>query len=166
MDDFDEELDEEVNDIISQIKNQGKKINFMNVEKEYPELTPDQVDSFVLKYASKVIIDLAKAIEEQSDIVSQGGSAQDVVALSELGRAFQGNLEVLQKRKIADNKNVVQKEIKQMDINAKGSELLLGNGSQEKGGVYASREEIIKGMALVLLENGKGETKEAPPIDI
>ena len=165
MDEYDTDLDNEVNDIISQIKNQGKKINLQNVEKDYPELTPDQVDAFVLKYASRVIIDLAQAVQDQAEVVKDAGTSSDVVALSELARAFQGNVEILQKRKIADNKNVSQKEIKQMDIDSKSSQLLLGDSDTSSNGNFtASREEMLKAVARAILEKPVEPTMEETPV--
>ena len=167
MDDYDNDLDAEVNDIISQIKNHGKKINLPDVEKEYPELTPDQVDSFVLKYASRVIIDLAEVLTEQS-ILAKTGTSQEIVALSELARAFQGNVEVLQKRKIADNKNTSQKEIKQMDIDSRPANLLLLDNPDNQTVFTASREEMLKALAQSIIEAKKIERlpDPNPPIDV
>ena len=167
MDEYEEDLENEVNDIIHQIKNQGKQINSPDITKLYPDLLPEQVDSFILKYTSMVVMDLAQAIQEQTRVTE---TATDIIALAELAKSFQGNIEILQKRKIADNKNITQKEVKQMDIDARSSQALLGDGGNTPNGIFASREEIIKGMATVLLENSKTSVEVPvdvnPPIDV
>lgn len=146
----DDELDEVANDIINQLKNQNH--NLKNIEKEYPELSPDEVDTFILKYGSKAIIDLADVLKEQADLVRQTGDEKQVIALAELAKSFQGNLEVLQKRSIANNKNDTAVKIKQMDIDSKKE-------AQEKEDVTRltmSREELFK----IMLQQTKEIKKE------
>lgn len=152
MDDYydDNSLDKVATNIIDQIKNQGKSLKA--IEKEYPELSPEQVDSFVLKYGSMAVIDLSDALKEQSEIVRQTGDADQVIALSELARSFQGNLEVLQKRSIADKKNQTAIELKTMDIQSK-REL---NESDNTNRLMMSREELFK----MLITQQKEESKK------
>ena len=50
----DDSLDEVADSIIDQLKNQGQ--NLKNIEKDYPELSPEDVDSFILKYGCNFIL--------------------------------------------------------------------------------------------------------------
>ena len=84
----DNDLDEVADDIINQLKNQDRSLK--NIEKEYPELSPEEVDSFILKYGSKAVIDLADVLKEQADLVKQTGDEKQVLALAELAKSFQG----------------------------------------------------------------------------
>lgn len=162
MDDYydDNSLDRVADNIIDQIKNQGKSLK--SIEKDYPELSPDEVDSFVLKYGSMAVIDLSDALKEQSEVVRQTGDADQVLALSELARAFQGNLEVLQKRSIADKKNETAVKIKTMDIQSK-KEI---QQSEENTRLLMSREELFKLLITQGKEDSKKNKPDTPVIDI
>lgn len=162
MDDYydDNSLDRVADNIIDQIKNQGKSLK--SIEKDYPELSPDEVDSFVLKYGSMAVIDLSDALKEQSEVVRQTGDADQVLALSELARAFQGNLEVLQKRSIADKKNETAVKIKTMDIQSK-KEI---QQSEENTRLLMSREELFKLLITQGKEDAKKNKPDTPVIDI
>lgn len=146
----DDTLDEVADDIINQLKNQSRSLK--NIEKEYPELSPEEVDSFVLKYGSKAIIDLADVLKEQADLVKQTGDEKQVLALAELAKSFQGNLEVLQKRSIANNKNETAVKIKQMDIDSKKE----AQEQEEITRLTMSREELFK----IMLQQTKETKKE------
>lgn len=146
----DNDLDEVADDIINQLKNQNRSLK--NVEKEYPELSPEEVDSFILKYGSKAVIDLADVLKEQSDLVKQTGDEKQVIALAELAKSFQGNLEVLQKRSIANNKNDTSVKIKQMDIDSKKE----AQAQEEVTRLTMSREELFK----IMLQQAKEIKKE------
>ena len=149
----DDSLDEVADSIIDQLKNQGQ--NLKNIEKDYPELSPEDVDSFILKYGSKAVIDLADVLKEQADLVKQTGDEKQVLALAELAKSFQGNLEVLQKRSIANNKNDTAVKIKQMDIDSKKE----SQEHEEMTRLTMSREELFKIMiqqtADIKKENNK-----------
>lgn len=150
MEYHDNTLDEVADDIINQLKNQSR--NLKNIEKEYPELSPEEVDSFILKYGSKAVIDLADVLKEQADLVKQTGDEKQVLALAELAKSFQGNLEVLQKRSIANNKNDTAVKIKQMDIDSKKE----SQEQEELTRLTMSREELFK----IMLQQTKDTTKE------
>jgi len=150
----DEELDDIAINIIDQIKNQGKSLK--NIEKEYPQLSPEEVDAFILKYGSMAIIDLSEALKDQAALVRTTGDSEQVIALSELANSFRGNLEVLQKRNIADNKNKTAIAIKQMDINSK----LEIQDKEEQQRIAMSREEMFKLLLSKDSDNKKKKAKE------
>ena len=153
----DNDLDEVADDIINQLKNQDRSLK--NIEKEYPELSPEEVDSFILKYGSKAVIDLADVLKEQADLVKQTGDEKQVLALAELSKSFQGNLEVLQKRSIANNKNDTAVKIKQMDIDSKKE----SQEHEEMTRLTMSREELFK---IMLQKTNDVKTEETKVIDI
>lgn len=153
----DNDLDEVADDIINQLKNQDRSLK--NIEKEYPELSPEEVDSFILKYGSKAVIDLADVLKEQADLVKQTGDEKQVLALAELAKSFQGNLEVLQKRSIANNKNDTAVKIKQMDIDSKKE----SQEHEEMTRLTMSREELFK---IMLQKTNDVKTEETKVIDI
>ena len=84
------------------------------------------------------------------------------MALSELARSFQGNLEVLQKRSIADKKNETAVKIKTMDIQSK-KEI---QESDETARLMMSREELFKMLVLQQKEEPKKVKNSNKVIDI
>jgi len=156
--DEDEDLDRDVDSIIAQIKNQGKTIK--NVEKERPELNKEDLEKFIIDNAASVVADSIEMIQSLKLDVMAGGDSRIVESTAELVKAVTGAIDALSKLKLSDDKIKAQKEIKKMDIDAKGdAQLALGN----QAGVFLSREEIIRN-----LFNRVEEPKitEPPAIDV
>jgi len=116
-DDDDEELDNEVNDIISQIKNQSK--NFKKEEIEIPELNRDNLEELLLKTAAKVITHSVEVMEKMKDDVIASADSKMLESYSAHTKATTSALETLLKFKNAEDKIKAQKEIAQMNIDAK-----------------------------------------------
>lgn len=134
MDDYYEE--DITNDIISQLKAGTMRTD--DIEKNYPNLTPDQIDDFILKYSSMTVIDLSDSLRELSKTLSIGATDKEIIAVAELGHAIRGNLELLQKRKIASENNETKVEIKRMDIDSKKE------SSDANDRIGMTREEVYK----------------------
>ena len=143
-DDDDDFLDEEVNDIISQIKNQSKILK--KPESTMPELTKEGLEDFVIKNAAKTVQMSVEMMEQLKTEVLAGADSKLVESVSELVKATTSAIDSLSKLKIAEDKNKTQKEITQMNIDAK-----VTKDDDERKGVLLSREEIIK----VLMEPKK-----------
>lgn len=140
----DDLLDEEVNDIISQIKNQSKILK--KPESAMPELTKEGLEDFVIKNAAKTVQMSVEMMEQLKTEVLAGADSKLVESVSELVKATTSAIDSLSKLKIAEDKNKTQKEITQMNIDAK-----VTKDDDERTGVLLSREEIIK----VLMEPKK-----------
>lgn len=153
MDYDDAEIDRDVDSIISQIKNQGKTLR--NVEKERPDLKKEDLEKFIIDNAASVVSDSIEMIQSLKMDVMAGGDAKMVESTAELVKAVTGALDALSKLKLAEDKLKGQKEIKQMDINAKSADVQL-LGSQ--AGVFISREDVIKHLF------SKEETLPAPEV--
>jgi hypothetical protein len=138
--DYEDDLDHDVDSIIAQIKNQGKTIK--NVEKERPELKKEDLEKFVIDNAASVVVDSIEMIQSLKMDVMAGGDSKMVEATAELVKAVTGAIDALSKLKLNDDKLRGQKELKQMDIDSKNTETPLGL----QGGVFLSREEIIKNL--------------------
>lgn len=115
--DDDEELDNEVNDFISQIKNQSK--NFKKEETEIPELNRENLEELLLKTASKVIAHSVEVMEKMKDDVIASADSKMLEAYSAHTKSTTSALETLLKFKNAEDKIKAQKEITQMNIDAK-----------------------------------------------
>lgn len=151
-----DDLDNEVDSIIDQLKNQNNSLR--KVEKEYPNLKPEDVDDFIIKYASRMIVDASETLTEQMEIVKAGGTPQDVEAAAAFLNAFNSTVEILQKRKIADNKNKTQKEVTQMNIEAKQ---ISDENKNDTPKALMSREELLR-----FLTGPKEEEEEDDAVDV
>ena len=141
-----DDLEEVADSIMDQLKNGYSK---EEIEKEYPELTPEQVENFILQYGSKAVIDISSAITEVSTTVGQAGSEREIIALAELAKSLQGTLDMLQKRGIAREKNDTQVKIKEMDIESKKD---TNNENKNQNHIGMSREELFKAIKATAVE--------------
>lgn len=134
-----EEQDFQVDDIISQLKNKNNSLK--KAEKQYPDLTPDEIDDFIIKHASKMIVDASDALSEQMELIENGNvSSKEIEAASALLNSFNSTVEILQKRKIADNKNKTQKEITELQINSRKE----GEEDKKPNNLTMTRDELVK----------------------
>ena len=153
-----DDLDRDVDNIIFQIKNQGKILK--DVEKEKPDLQKEDLEKFVIDNAASVVSDSIDMIQSLKADVMAGGDSRMIEATAELVKAVTGAIESLSKLKLADDKLKSQKELKQMDINSKTTEAITGGQS----GLFISREDLIK--QLLNRDEPKDNTKEPPSIDV
>jgi hypothetical protein len=137
---YEDEIDRDVDSIISQIKNQGKSIK--NVQKERPELKKEDLEKFIIDNAAAVVADSIEMVQSLKLDVVGGGDAKMVEATAELVKAVTGAIDALSKLKLSEDKIKSQKEIKQMDIDAKSPDALTGGQS----GLFISREDLIKNL--------------------
>lgn len=145
MEDYEDGIDKDVNDIISQIKNQSKMVN--DVETVYPELTPEGVEEFILSSSSKIITDILIAVDNAKTNVT---TPDEMTAFARLTKAATSSIEMLQKRIIADNKNKTQKEVTKLNLEGKSSSPV-----GDTPNISFSRDEILEA-----LMNKKEEEKE------
>lgn len=152
----DDDLDYEVDNIINQIKNQNNSLK--QVEKEYPKISPEDIDQFIIDNVVKIITDASKVISANMELAAHGGlTDKETEASATLLNAVNSSIEILQKRKIADNKNKTQKEVVQMNIDAKQSKEEESNVPR----LEMSRDELLK-----FLTSSKEEKKEDDIIDV
>lgn len=156
--DYEEELDRDVDNIIFQIKNQGKKIK--NVEKDRPELQKEDLERFIIDNATSVVSDSIEMVQELKHDVIAGGDPKMVEAAAELVKAVTGAIDALSKLKLSDDKLKSQKELKKMDIEAKTDNLITGGQS---AGLFLSREEVFKHL---FAKKEESNTTPPPAIDV
>lgn len=137
--DDDEELDNEVNDIISQIKNQSK--NFKKEETEIPELTRENMAEILLQNAAKVIAHSVEVMEKMKDDVIASGDSKMLEAYSAHTKSTTSALETVLKFKNAEDKIKAQKEITQMNIDAKMTKADEDDGTPK---LTFTRNDILK----------------------
>lgn len=133
----DEELDIEVDNIINQIKNQGKSLK--SVEKERPELKKEDLEEFIIENASAIVLDSIEMVQSLKLDVVAGGDSRMVEAVSELVKATTAAIDSLSKLKLSDDKLKGQKELKQMDIESKSNDTI----ASPNGGIFLSQQEVM-----------------------
>jgi replicative DNA helicase len=116
-DEDDDFLNAEVDDIISQIKNQSKIVN--QLPKEQPNLKKEDLEEFIITNAGKVVNHSLEMVENLKLEVLAGADSKLIESVSELVKATTSAIDALSKLKISEDKINAQKEITQMNIQAK-----------------------------------------------
>ena len=132
-----DELDEAVNDILSQLKN-------TTVIKQTPvtdTLTKEKLEEFLIKNSGKLVTDSINLIDDMRDFVGTADAGPDSIsALAELIKAASSAVDTLNKIYISDERNKNQVKIKTMDIESKEKLTIMDNQTK----VLLSREDIMK----------------------
>lgn len=139
------ELDEAVNDIISQLKGTA---DVSKQRQEEVELTKDQLEEFIIKSSGKLVTRSLNLVDEVREYVASAPESRDVSSLAELINATVGAVESLNKIHISDERNKTQVKVKQMDIDSKERINITDNKTK----ILLSREDIMK--ALVDRDDG------------
>lgn len=151
-DEDDDFLNAEVDDIISQIKNQSKIVN--QLPKEQPNLKKEDLEEFVITNAGKVVNHSLEMVENLKLEVLTGADSKLIESVSELVKATTSAIDALSKLKISEDKIKAQKEITQMNIQAK---IIRDEEENSTPKLTFTRNDIIK------LLNQK---EESPVVDV
>ena len=155
---YEDDIDNEVDDIISQIKNQSKAINKPEVPKE--PLEKDKMEDFIIQNAASIVQDAVKMVEDVKSTISATAEPDLINSMSSLLRATTSAIDSLTKLKIAEDKNKNQKEIAQMAIEGKVKE------GEEKKGFLVSREEVVKALMERRKEEPDQNENESVTVDV
>jgi len=126
-------LDNIVDDIVNQLQNTTQEVKKQSRELN---ITPDNVEQFLIDNASKLI---QRAVDATEDIDATDPEAAE--ALAELIKASSAAIDALNKLYISREKNRTSQKLKKMEIKAKER---LAIGGDEKTRITFSREEILK----------------------
>ena len=131
-----EELDEAVNDIISQLK-QNNKTAKTPVEENV--LKREDIEDFIIQNSSRLIKKSLSIVDNVNDYISSAPENRDVAAMAELIKASSGAIEALNKLHTAKERNDTQVEVKQMDIDSKEKLNIADNQTK----LLLSREDVM-----------------------
>lgn len=137
---MDTDIDNTVNDIISQLKTSS--LSNTSPQKEEVKLTKDNLEEFILTNSGKLVTKSLGLIDNIESFVSTSPEPDDVAALSELIKAAASAVESLNKIYIADSKNDNQMKMKKLDIAAREKLSLMDNQTK----ILLSREDIMKAL--------------------
>tara|TARA_R110001583_G_scaffold102836_1_gene249472 strand:- start:739 stop:1179 length:441 start_codon:yes stop_codon:yes gene_type:complete len=131
-----EELDEAVNDIISQLK-QSNKTAKTPIEENV--LKREDIEDFIIQNSSRLIKKSLSIVDNVNDYISSAPENRDVAAMAELIKASSGAIEALNKLHTAKERNDTQVEVKQMDIESRERLNIADNQTK----ILLSREDIM-----------------------
>lgn len=164
-------MDNEIDDLIQEIKNTNKLGNFLVNSTTTPTtsselLTDDNINDFILQKSALLIKHGTQTLEQLKDALMRGGTSEDVEAYAKLLTSVTMSVDVLNKVNIQNKKHTSAKEIKQLEIdNSKKLLEKYNDGTPnskiqtQNNFIIATREEVMK--AIV-----DKATTLAPPINV
>jgi len=134
-----EELDEAVNDIIAQLK-QNNKVAKAPVEESV--LNKEDLEDFLIQNSGKLIKKSLSIVDNVNDYISSAPENRDVAALAELIKASSSAIETLNKLHVAKERNETQLEVKKIDVQSKERMNIADNQAK----ILLSREDVISAL--------------------
>ena len=134
-----EELDEAVNDIIAQLK-QNNKVAKAPVEESV--LNKEDLEDFLIQNSGKLIKKSLSIVDNVNDYISSAPENRDVAALAELIKASSSAIETLNKLHTAKERNETQLEVKKLDVESRERINIADNQTQ----ILLSRDDIMKAL--------------------
>lgn len=133
-----DDLNDAVNDIITQLK--GSKKVASVAEEEI--IDPEKLEEFLISKSSKLINKSLNIVDNVNDYISSAPENRDVAAMAELIKASSSAIEILNKLHTAKERNETQKEVKKMDVESKERMNITDNQTK----VLMSREDIMNAL--------------------
>ena len=134
-----EDLDEAVNDIISQLK-QNNKVAKAPVEESV--LNKEYLEDFLIQNSGKLIKKSLSIVDNVNDYISSAPENRDVAALAELIKASSSAIETLNRLHTAKERNETQLEVKKIDVESKERMNIADNQAK----ILLSREDIMNAL--------------------
>jgi uncharacterized iron-regulated protein len=134
------EIDDAVDDILSQIKNHKNATT--EIEKAPENFDAEKLEEFILNKTSSLVNSSIDMVENVRDYISSAPENRDVASLAELIRASTGAIDTLTKLHTSKEGNKSKLEIKQIDIQAKERMNIADNQTK----VLLSRDDIMKAL--------------------
>ena len=135
---MDEDLNEAVDDIITQLKGNKKVAHVLEEE----ILDKDKLEDFLIEKSSKLINKSLNIVDNVNDYISSAPENRDVAAMAELIKAASSSIETLNKLHTAKERNETQIEVKKIDVESKERINIADNQTR----VLLSREDIMKAL--------------------
>tara|TARA_R110002167_G_scaffold262302_1_gene468989 strand:- start:1215 stop:1652 length:438 start_codon:yes stop_codon:yes gene_type:complete len=130
------ELDDAVNDIITQLKGNKKDVH---EREQVDEINRDNLEEFIMNNSSKLVTKSLDIVDNVNDYISSAPENRDVAALAELIKASSGAIDTLQKLHTSNERNETQIEVKKIDVESKERINITDNQTR----VLLSREDIM-----------------------
>jgi hypothetical protein len=138
MDEVNNEIDDAVDDILTQLKTQNHSVT--KEEKQEATLEVEDIEEFLLKRTATLVDVSLNNVKEHSDYISSAPEARDAEANAALLKAATGAIETLQKIHANKENNDARKELKEMDIKARKEINTADNTTR----IALSQQEVMK----------------------
>ena len=135
----DEELDEAVNDIITQIKSNKEVVR---EKQDDVQIDKESLEEFIMEKSGKLVTKSLDIVDNVNDYIASAPENRDVAALAELIKAASTAIDTLQKLHTGNKRNETQKEVKRMDVESKERISIVDNQTK----VLLSREDIMEAL--------------------
>jgi hypothetical protein len=110
------------------------------IEEQSDEITKNNLEDFVMKYAGKLIKNASESVDYVKEIVQSAPTPDDVLALAELVKSTSSALDILNKIIINDKKMDTSIKIKTMDVESRKEEL----ETKVDAAFALTRDEMLK----------------------
>lgn len=134
-----DDLEEGIDDLINQLKNNTKKIDNIQKKEEFT-LDREDVEQFLINNAGKLIADSMDIVDSVKQYVAAAPNSDEVESLASLMKAATSSIDSLSKIFIQNTKSKTSIELKTLDIDSKKE--LLETDHQNK--LELSREEVLE----------------------
>jgi len=155
----DDDLTEDVNDLIEQLKENNNNVKKAQKHEEF-ELKPEDLEKFILNRTGQLINQSMDMIDTVKSYVESAPEADDVGSLAELLRATTSSIDTLSKILVQDKRGTTSTKLKQMDIESKRE--LQDNEQNNK--IALTRQEVlshlIQNSDVIELEDGEKEENQ------
>lgn len=129
--------DNQVDELVEQLKNNNQVINQQQKDREHVD--DDNLDEFIMKTSSALIEDSLEVLSNVKEYTANSPDARECQSIAELIKAAATAIDTLNKVSLQNKKSKTQLEIKQLDIETKK-----GIASQEQQTkLLLSREDIM-----------------------
>jgi len=138
MDEFNNEIDDAVDDILTQLKTQNHSVT--TEQRQEATLEVEDIEEFLLKRTATLVDVSLNNVKEHSEYIASAPDARDAEANAALLKAATGAIETLQKIHANKENNDARKELKEMDIKARKEINTADNTTR----IALSQQEVMK----------------------
>ena len=130
--------EDDVDDLVSQLKDNNTAFN--KVKKERTDVTPDNLEDFIMKSSGALVQDSLEMISNIKEFTNLAPDARETESLAELVKASSTAIETLNRILLQNKKSDTQIKVKEMDVNVKKGIAMAEQGTK----IMLSREEVMK----------------------
>lgn len=133
-----DDLENEIGDLIDQLKNSNKEIKQVQKQPEFT-LEKEELEQFLINKAGKLINDSMEMVDNVKQYVAAAPNSDEVESLASLLKATTSSIDSLSRIFIQNNRSATTLATKKLDIDSKKE--LLETDHQNK--LELSREEVL-----------------------
>jgi DNA-binding protein len=137
-----EEFKIDINDLTDSLQQSFAAIKSADKQRKETEdeLSKENLENFILKYAGKLVVNGVDFVEELKTTFSQSLDPREIESLAETFKGVTGALNILKDLQVSKEKSQTSKELKTMEIDAKKERL----EQRESNVLKFNRDELFK----------------------